>query len=497
MYFAKTSFILISTDSSFAVPQQNLEQDSGVYLLLYAHGYFSFHNRIHTSTDEDIDVESLLSSSKEFIFIPLDADRLRAEIFLLIRRLAKMFVNDRIQVEPPPDTGDDHSSGCNTTITMEDNFCWNGENIAEEKTSMEKHKEKVKGIPLPKSLDYSFLGNIIEVGDEIQYKERSGSSLINDAVITSINLDPGGKTTTVQLNNGDKIINSLHLVRRITMRSVLTKRVQYNPISEWKELHTIHMNPGTVPESGTFDILNAQTECEDDDGHQDATSTDENNCTKVDETGEINPPDVANKPEMENPSGIEGREAWRLRRTEAKREKRRNEGLDKTRTGKTGQFLNWLADSKLGKEIAEVNALYRSFSIYGKFQELSKMMKATNNKEYKAAKKAAKKKLINWEKTRRVVLPIVLPLVYFACYTSALTGLTHDVQVDSDYDQMQTNREFERREKILEFENTMSMTRVLTCSTCMENKLNSVQNEIEKGTAHECSGCKNKKKGTG
>ena len=133
MYFAKTSFILISTDSSFAVPQQNLEQDSGVYLLLYAHGYFSFHNRLHTSTDEDLNVESLLSSSKEFIFIPLDADRLRAEIFLLIRRLAKMFVNDRIQVEPPPDTGDDHSSGCNTTITMEDNFCWNGENIAEEK----------------------------------------------------------------------------------------------------------------------------------------------------------------------------------------------------------------------------------------------------------------------------------------------------------------------------------------------------------------------------
>ena len=107
-------------------------------------------------------------------------------------------------------------------------------------------------------------GRILEVRDEIQYKERSGSSLITDAVITSINLDPGGKTTTVQLNNGDKILNSLHLVQRITMCSVLTKRVQCNPVSEWKELHTIHMNPGTVPESGTFDILHAQTECEDD-----------------------------------------------------------------------------------------------------------------------------------------------------------------------------------------------------------------------------------------
>ena len=96
-----------------------------------------------------------------------------------------------------------------------------------------------------------------------------------------------------------------------------------------------------------------------------------------------------------------------------------------------------------------------------------------------------------------MVLPFALPLVYFASYTSALTGLTHDVQVDSDYDQMQTNREFERREKILEFENTMSMTRVLTCSTCMENKLNSVENEIEEGTAHMCGECQKKKRGTG
>ena len=82
------------------------------------------------------------------------------------------------------------------------------------------------------------------------------------------------------------------------------------------------MNPGTVPESGTFDILHGQTECEDDDGFQDATSTEEKNSTKLDETGKTNPPDVANKPGMENPSGIEGREAWLLRKNEARCEKR-------------------------------------------------------------------------------------------------------------------------------------------------------------------------------
>ena len=88
------------------------------------------------------------------------------------------------------------------------------------------------------------------------------------------------------------------------------------------------------------------------------------------------------------------------------------------------------------------------------------MMKTMNSKEYYAAKRAAKTKLRNWKKTRWVVLPIVLPLVYFACYTSVLVGLTHNVQVDSDYDQVQMNPEFERREKILELKNTVYDTSV-------------------------------------
>ena len=103
---------------------------------------------------------------------------------------------------------------------MEDNSGWNGENITQEKTSMEGRTKKVKGIPLPKTLDYSFLANIFEVGDEIQYKLRdlsyepkqSNQSIITNAVTTSINLETDGKTTTVQLNNGGKIINYLHLV---------------------------------------------------------------------------------------------------------------------------------------------------------------------------------------------------------------------------------------------------------------------------------------------
>ena len=56
MYFIKRLFTLIRTDISFAVPQETLEQDSAVYLLIYTFEYFSFHNQIHTYTDEDVNV---------------------------------------------------------------------------------------------------------------------------------------------------------------------------------------------------------------------------------------------------------------------------------------------------------------------------------------------------------------------------------------------------------------------------------------------------------
>ena len=81
--------------------------------------------------------------------------------------------------------------------------------------------KKVKGIPIPKILGYSFLANIFEVGDVMQYKlrvlsnepEESDPSLIPDAIITSINLELNGKkATSIQLNNSDNIIDSFCLV---------------------------------------------------------------------------------------------------------------------------------------------------------------------------------------------------------------------------------------------------------------------------------------------
>ena len=68
---------------------------------------------------------------------------------------------------------------------------------------------------------------------------------------------------------------------------------------------------------------------------------------------------------------------------EAIREKRRYEGLNKIRTGKTGKFLHELADSILRKEITEVNAysVRVEFSA-GRGQIHLHILSITKNKAY-------------------------------------------------------------------------------------------------------------------
>ena len=71
LYSIHRSLTVFFTNILLAVPRQTLEQDSGVYLLMYTHGYLSFHDRIHTSTDNNGNSKSLLSSSSKFIFYNL------------------------------------------------------------------------------------------------------------------------------------------------------------------------------------------------------------------------------------------------------------------------------------------------------------------------------------------------------------------------------------------------------------------------------------------
>ena len=83
-----------------------------------------------------------------------------------------MYMNDKVQVKPPLDTGGGQPCDFNTAITIEDNFSWNGESTIQEKVTREGCTEKVERISIPNTLDYSFSANIFEVGDAISTSSR-------------------------------------------------------------------------------------------------------------------------------------------------------------------------------------------------------------------------------------------------------------------------------------------------------------------------------------
>ena len=104
-------------------------------------------------------------------------------------------------------------------------------------------------ISTPSLLKYSFMCENIEVGDTIQYKSRFplGQSecdeCITEARVAVIRLELDCVTKKVLLNNGDTIINSLHLVQRISMMNIYTGQPLWNPIKDWFELSNFYMFP--------------------------------------------------------------------------------------------------------------------------------------------------------------------------------------------------------------------------------------------------------------
>ena len=106
----------------------------------------------------------------------------------------------------------------------------------------------------PPILDFSYLSNILELGDLVEYKLRRAagsteeSHLKMTATVIGIRLEEDGITTTAKLDNGDKLVNSLHLVRRVSMRTIGTSEPIWNPILDWKELSNMYMNPNEFAE---------------------------------------------------------------------------------------------------------------------------------------------------------------------------------------------------------------------------------------------------------
>ena len=69
------------------------------------------------------------------------------------------------------------------------------------------------------------------------------SALVKRASVVAIRLEENGVMKTILLNNGDCIIQSLHQVRCMLMRSLTTNAPMWNPIPLWKDLSSMYLFP--------------------------------------------------------------------------------------------------------------------------------------------------------------------------------------------------------------------------------------------------------------
>ena len=209
------------------MPQQNNDVDNGVYVLQLIHSAVTIRKSVLTWSDIRDNFRSSITSSNAFKYSPLDIWRIRSELFIFAQRLAKMYQRSKRQC------------GCSKFSIP----------LSPAQLPATSHVGKVsspgrKGsqYALPSHLDYSFLSSIIEVGDVIDYRLRA-SKLIIRATVVAIVLAEDEVTKTLKLNNGDRVIDSLHLVRRVSMRNIHTNEPMWNPIRSWKELSSVYMYP--------------------------------------------------------------------------------------------------------------------------------------------------------------------------------------------------------------------------------------------------------------
>ena len=144
-----------------------------------------------------------ITHSPAYKFSPLDVCRLRTELFIFVSRLSKLY-NTRIK------------SGDHDRPLRNIQFNTNSDCITSHQS-------------LPPELDHVLLSGTLEKGDLIDYTLQisigtgTEQDLVRRATVTGIRLELDGTTKTVLLNNGDRVVGSLHKVRRVSMRNLYTE----------------------------------------------------------------------------------------------------------------------------------------------------------------------------------------------------------------------------------------------------------------------------------
>ena len=487
-----------------SVQKHHLIQDVGVYVLKHIHSILVSGNIEFSEHDLEDNFATAITRSDQFKFTPLDIWRIRSEIYIFIRRVAVLYKSHRVidnshgnMLNPPPGN-------------------------------------HVNDVKVPTLLRYSFMTEMIDVGDVIEYKFRTDmaigtltpDSFVRRATVVDIvevenhlsadSSSKSGTTLTLHLNNGERVINALHLVRRISMQCIHSNRPLWNPVRHWVELSSIYMNPSKVLEPPAIvvdkDLADSQvthpteatqnTEC-DQAGVPNQESDiipehTEGQCPSKDGP-EIPSPDDADEcnvdpaPEMRDPDLIP---LYGLPRTNTQRKhhiqqlQTEAKQLDSNESGYIGSYLHWLTGDRLHTEMHYLNGLYRTCMSFGDSASFYKLLSFRTAKDYKKAKTAVDRKMkervtkYSWS-----VLKILLPICFFSKFLQPNDGPEATVIIDENPHHIETLREQKRTEGALEFEYKNSQLKIRACMGCRENHLVEVKMEILPTDTYTCSKC--------
>ena len=323
---------------------------------------------------------------------------------------------------------------------------------------------------------------MIEYGDLVEYKLRESihgtltSALPQRGIVKSIRLHSDNNTKTIMLNNGDMLVSSLHMVRRMSMRTLDTNRVLWNPVPTWKNLSEFLLEP-----------------------------TEYANTPSVNSTTNVNGAIDGTANEMDSPDLIPVcplNSTNQQRKIDIKQCQRRDNQLRQKRICKSGQYVHWLKGDERLKEIADLDVIYRECLTVREVQGFRKLIGINDRCTYEREKYNLKERLRyrkkNWRPFR-----VLQQISFFPWLTSiknkfSSTNSGHpDSQVqqlpmDSDGSYEQTERDLLFTEKTIEFEDTVSALKVRFCACCRENHIKEVRTLADANKEYICAGCSNK-----
>ena len=363
---------------------------------------------------------------------------MRCELFVFVKAFAKMYLSDRIEDS--------------STMPLPKKLC------------NQKHVSHVS-TKVPSVLRYWFMCENIEVGDIVEYVMNASvqgperNQLIKRATVVAIRLELD-KTKSIVLNTGDKIVNSLHLMRRVSMKDLNTGEALWNPIKDWFELSKFYLHPTEDAADGPTKSLEVQVS-----------------------------PDDLKEFELAQRQNRAGEEATRQRRNKTKQNVRDRARDSTIHSGNMYEFFDWMDPRRIPTEILFLNTLYLLCIKFGKLGYFHKLLSAKNPEQYKTSKKNASR-VIDKAKDRKGGF-LFKSLFKFAFFVHATKGDTPTYKLVPEAEQKRpTKRTVKVREAISQFEMSNKHLKTQKCHACMEIHLNQVARTYDGSKPYKCGRCK-------